>query len=268
MPLYIGEYLADTAHLTIEQSGAYLHLLMSHWRVGYVPDDDAKLAVLCRVSKGKWERSIGPALRPFFDAKDGRLTQKRMVAELEKAAKTSSRRAQNALTRWNKTDPQNPIDNNDVADAKASDLHTFCISHARTLQLQLQEEEKKEPPLTPPPQEVTASAEPPPDRRKRGTRLAPDWVPNATDCQFARSLGLNPCTVGDSFRDFWIAKTGAQAAKLDWSATWRNWCRREAERKPRDKPKYQNGFIGMLAEDREALPRDEENMFLRFPNVH
>jgi hypothetical protein len=27
------------------------------------------------------------------------------------------------------------------------------------------------------------------------------------------------------FRDYWIAKPGAQACKLDWEATWRNWCR-------------------------------------------
>jgi hypothetical protein len=28
------------------------------------------------------------------------------------------------------------------------------------------------------------------------------------------------------FRDYWIAKPGAQACKLDWEATWRNWCRK------------------------------------------
>lgn len=32
------------------------------------------------------------------------------------------------------------------------------------------------------------------------------------------------------FRDHWIAKPGADALKLDWSATWRNWCRRTASR--------------------------------------
>lgn len=28
------------------------------------------------------------------------------------------------------------------------------------------------------------------------------------------------------FRDYWIATPGAKACKLDWEATWRNWCRR------------------------------------------
>lgn len=130
------------------------------------------------------------------------------------------------------------------------------------------EAEKKEPPLDTPPPAVTAPAAPSPDARKRGTRLPADWVPGAEDCQFARGLGLNPRAVGDQFRDFWVGRTGAIATKLDWPATWRNWCRREAERKPRDKPKFQNGFIGMLAEDRDSLPPEEENMFLRLPNVH
>ncbi len=33
--------------------------------------------------------------------------------------------------------------------------------------------------------------------------------------------------VADTFRDFWISKSGATAIKLDWQATWRNWVRNE-----------------------------------------
>ena len=29
----------------------------------------------------------------------------------------------------------------------------------------------------------------------------------------------------EKFRDFWCSKAGREAAKLDWQATWRNWCR-------------------------------------------
>lgn len=33
--------------------------------------------------------------------------------------------------------------------------------------------------------------------------------------------------VFDWFRDYWKSKAGAGATKLDWLATWRNWCRKE-----------------------------------------
>lgn len=34
----------------------------------------------------------------------------------------------------------------------------------------------------------------------------------------------------EQFRDFWQAKSGKDATKLDWVATWRTWMRREEQR--------------------------------------
>lgn len=48
---------------------------------------------------------------------------------------------------------------------------------------------------------------------------------------FALKLGLNPTDIGEQFRDYWLSAAGAKARKADWGATWRGWCRREAERK-------------------------------------
>lgn len=48
----------------------------------------------------------------------------------------------------------------------------------------------------------------------------------------------------DKFKDYWTAKSGQQATKLDWLATWRNWLR---NMKPEDKKKL----------SREPLPEGE-----------
>jgi hypothetical protein len=64
---------------------------------------------------------------------------------------------------------------------------------------------------------------------KRGSRLPIDWMPSADDIAFCRTQrpDLDPGAVADEFRDYWIAKAGQAGVKLDWSATWRNWVRRQ-----------------------------------------
>jgi uncharacterized protein YdaU (DUF1376 family) len=57
MPLYVADYLADTAHLNAAQSGAYLHLIMHYWQKGGLPHDDAQLAAIARMSLSEWKRA-------------------------------------------------------------------------------------------------------------------------------------------------------------------------------------------------------------------
>lgn len=64
----------------------------------------------------------------------------------------------------------------------------------------------------------------------RGHRLPDGWRPSGEDRAFALSLHVNPTEVEAQFCDYWRSLPGARGRKLDWSGTWRNWCRREAER--------------------------------------
>lgn len=82
MPLYIGDYLADTTRLTTEQHGAYLLLLMDYWRNGPPPDDDATLAQITRLPPAVWKKAR-PAVLRFFVEEGGLLHQKRADAELQ-----------------------------------------------------------------------------------------------------------------------------------------------------------------------------------------
>lgn len=63
----------------------------------------------------------------------------------------------------------------------------------------------------------------------RATRLPADWEPDAGQIAFCQTErpDLVPFDVGCRFRDYWIGKAGKDGAKLDWSATWRNWVRNE-----------------------------------------
>ena len=60
---------------------------------------------------------------------------------------------------------------------------------------------------------------------KRGTRLADDWAPSDADLAFCRERrpDLDPASVALQFRNYWTAKAGKDATKLDWGRTWQNW---------------------------------------------
>lgn len=80
---------------------------------------------------------------------------------------------------------------------------------------------------------IEPSIEPPTkSRASKGSRLPSDWVlpDDWRDWALTERPDWNlahVCKVADTFRDFWIAKSGANACKLDWLATWRNWVRNE-----------------------------------------
>ena len=81
------------------------------------------------------------------------------------------------------------------------------------------------PSLTPTPNNIMVEVMPREARQKRGTRLPPDFLPDQGGQELALSLGLDLQATLDHFRDFWTAKPGQGGVKLDWQATWRNWCR-------------------------------------------
>lgn len=83
MPLFCGDYLADTFDLTTEQHGAYLLILMQTWRrnAKAFPDDDTVLARACRCTPGRFRKAIRPVLEPFFDLSGGTWRSARLEKE-------------------------------------------------------------------------------------------------------------------------------------------------------------------------------------------
>jgi uncharacterized protein YdaU (DUF1376 family) len=89
MPLYVGDYLGDTGHLTTPQHGAYLLLMMHYWRKGGLPDDDRQLSKITKLPLKTW-CDYRPVLQQFFH--DG-WKHKRIEAELARMTRLSEKRA-------------------------------------------------------------------------------------------------------------------------------------------------------------------------------
>lgn len=91
-----------------------------------------------------------------------------------------------------------------------------------------------------------AGAAAPPDKPERGARLAKDWqLPKAWgEWALAKYPQWTADKVRDEaakFRNAWVSKTGKDATKLDWYATWQNWCMNDIAHRDDPKPGRPNG---------------------------
>ena len=108
MPWYVSDYLMDTADLDVAEHGAYSLLLMHMWKQGgTLPADHDRLARLARVPDPERWASIWQVIGDYFQpAGPGRITQKRLTKELDKARKkkTDARDSgsRGASKRWGK----------------------------------------------------------------------------------------------------------------------------------------------------------------------
>lgn len=92
MQLYPGDYLSDTLHLTTEQHGAYLLLLMAMWRSGAkLPNDPAILSRICGFSPKRWAKEWS-VVSGFFMIEEGSITNPRLTKEYQKAVSRSEER--------------------------------------------------------------------------------------------------------------------------------------------------------------------------------
>ena len=101
MPLFTDAYIADTQHLTNEEHGIYLRLLMFAWRTQdcALPNDDKRLATMVGLSVGRWTK-IKPTILEFFTEDHGKLIQKKQKKVREKVKKQTSQKQKAANARW------------------------------------------------------------------------------------------------------------------------------------------------------------------------
>ena len=216
MQLYVADYLGDTQHLTTEQHGAYLLILMTMWRHDCrLLNDDSKLARIARVSPRRWHL-IRDDVMAFFTIDGDFITQKRLEREHQKAVSKSEKRSEAGKLGGR----AKSLKNNKVDLANASNL----LKHLPETRDQISERDR----------DVVLSDSVRADEsvaqvHQLPHRIRKDWVPSSEDRMHAELAGFTQDRIeaeAASFRDHWLADATERATKADWSAAWRSWLRR------------------------------------------
>jgi uncharacterized protein YdaU (DUF1376 family) len=204
---YPRDFFEGTLGMDFEVKAAYRLLLdMIYMHGGRLTDDPRFIAGLLGCSVRKWT-----SLRAAIVATGkivvigGYLGNNRADKELDSLKSFQGKQRENASA---------PRKNNNITEAmaKPKDSHT-------------------EPePDTEPKEEPDGSS------KKRASRLPENWSLPDDWRQESIEAGC-PANIVDReaerFRNYWIAKAGKDAAKLDWRATWRNWIGKRIDELPK-----------------------------------
>ena len=214
MPLWSDAYIADTQHLTNEEHGVYLRLLMFAWRTPdcSLPDDDKRLALMVGVTPKKWDK-LKTSIMSFWDLDGGRWTQKKQLKVFQAVSKSVNQNRSAGEASWK----AKALKYNDQGStAVVTDEATAGVTAGQRTKTKtnIQKEDTK----------VSS---------KKGSRwtekdhVEAGWI----DWAIEQGLGRQEAqSQADSFSDYWLAATGSKATKRDWQATWRNWIRSSLQR--------------------------------------
>ena len=127
IPLYVDDYEAATAHLTIEEDGVYSRLIRLCWRTPgcSLPNDPAWIARKIRLSADDYDRVAKVVIEDLFVIQRGRLVQKRLKAEYDEISRKKSARA----AAGKKGGDAKALKKNDSGSSNATDLppHTRAL---------------------------------------------------------------------------------------------------------------------------------------------
>jgi uncharacterized protein YdaU (DUF1376 family) len=246
---HLGDYMRDTAHLSMMEDAAYRRLLDAYYvREKALPTDLRECCKLARAVSKAERDAVAYVLREFFNLQDDGYHQKRADEEIRRYRAKSEKARASVETRWERERERKRIEDesNTVRNTNVSATEYERIERMDTnVQIDRYERNTDDihrapvPSNQKPERESISRGE---TARARGARLDPGWVPSEIDAAWARAKRPDldiPETI-ERFRDYWTAKAGADATKLDWSATWRNWVRNE-KAPPRVPPRPDSG---------------------------
>jgi hypothetical protein len=96
--------------------------------------------------------------------------------------------------------------------------------------------------------------------RKRGTRIPEPFIVTREmrDWAATETPTVDVDAATRKFVDYWRAKSGRDATKQDWTATWRNWLRNDHDRTPQHKPSKDERALTVLEMGRQLAAGEQE----------
>lgn len=216
-PAYVrffpSDWLAGTRGLTMHETGVYITLVAMMYEKGEPLDADiGRLARLCGAPVVAFTNALKTLIQhgKIIEMDGARLWNGKVQNELRRSTEIAIAAEQSANARWQKnTNKNNDTEMRSHENRNANGMHRAHVPEPDS------EEERKEAP-------VGASK-----RRKTGTRIPDDFQP---DVEAAVADGVPRRKAENEakrFCDYWRAKSGKEATKVDWPATWRVWYRRD-----------------------------------------
>lgn len=94
MPLYIGDFMRDTAGMETEMIGAVVLLYLRIWsKDGPLPDNNEKLGRICQMPSDRFAE-IREEISFLFDVNDGDWTHNELLAERAKWVETRRKKSE------------------------------------------------------------------------------------------------------------------------------------------------------------------------------
>lgn len=211
----IANWDEGTAMLTLEQEAAYLRVINAiRLKDQPLTFNMFALCGIWRCNERKAKRLLGEIIAAGkLRIEDGKIINDKAVDDASNLRRLRADRV-SAGSRGGVESGKSrskPLENIDTGEAIAS-----------TREEKRREENK----------EREAKASP----KKIGSRISPEWALPAEWRKWAIGEGLSAAAAdaqAERFKDYWLGKSGKDAIKTDWLATWRNWVRKALDDHPK-----------------------------------
>jgi len=192
----IGDYVSHTRHLTPIEDVAYRRLLDAYYLSEKPFSGDCK-AIARQIGMREYEQQVEEVLKEFFQPCEEGWRNVRADREIETYKGFSEAGKRGAAKRWLKGGDSLPIATPYTPPIATNNHKPITNNHKPSIE--------------------------------RGCRLPADWKPNTEEVAYCKQTrpDLDPARVAEDFSDYWHSIPGQKGVKLDWSATWRGWVRKQ-----------------------------------------